>query len=247
MVEPAVGDPVAWRTIDELAGLVGAYCWVEHRLFEVAGAWASEPRVGETGTDAADGELRVWCAAAAQRHAALAGRWAERLPVRAGVDPAALVAPPVGLAERSTSWRPRGSWRPASAPWSRPSSPGSAGPMGPTWPFASPVSEASVMEVLEDARREGRAEIRGGRALLGRLEGAGPPRSSPGDNVPTGVCRPGRFACCTPCLTAPLHLVSSQASDQERAPAAWNERPASRCLPSLNTGRFGDHLGQGTN
>ncbi len=34
--------PRAWRGIDELAGLVGAYCWVENRIFEVSGAWATD-------------------------------------------------------------------------------------------------------------------------------------------------------------------------------------------------------------
>jgi hypothetical protein len=177
VAEPAVGDPVAWRTIDELAGLVGAYCWVEHRLFEVAGAWASAPVVGEASTDAAEGELRVWCAAAAQRHGALAGRWAQRLPVRAGVDPAELVGPPVGLGpalDELAATRELASGVGALVetvlPWV-------GGAYGSHLAIASPVSEASVMEVLVDARREGRAEIRGGRALLGRLEGAGtPPR-----------------------------------------------------------------------
>ena len=33
----------AWRGIDELAGLVGAYSWVENRIFGLSGAWASGP------------------------------------------------------------------------------------------------------------------------------------------------------------------------------------------------------------
>jgi hypothetical protein len=40
---------------------------------------------------------------------------------------------------------------------------------------ATPVSEASVMEVLVEGRREGWGEIQGGRALLGRLAEAGKP------------------------------------------------------------------------
>ncbi len=84
VAERVAGDAVAWRGIDELAGLVGAYCWVEHRLFEVTGAWASVPEAGGASIDSADAELRVWCAATAQRHGALAGRWAERFSCSAG-------------------------------------------------------------------------------------------------------------------------------------------------------------------
>ena len=175
MADPAVRHPVAWRTIDELAGLVGAYCWVEHRLFEVTGAWASEPGSGEARVDAADGELRVWCAAAAQRHGALGERWAARLPVRAGVDPAALVAAPAGLdgaldelaATKELAAGVRALVETV-LPWI-------AGAYGSHLAAASPVSEASVMEVLVEAGRETRAETGGGRSLLERLEAAGTP------------------------------------------------------------------------
>lgn len=175
MAEAADGDGVAWRTIDDLAGLVGAYCWVEHRLFEVTGVWASVPEAGGSSPDATDGGLRVWCAATAQRHGALAGRWAERLPVRAGVDAAALVAAPAGLAEALDELGATKELATGVAtlvetvlPWVR-------GVYGSHLAAASPVSEASVMEVLVEARRGGRAEIRGGRSLLEQLEGAGPP------------------------------------------------------------------------
>ena len=30
-----------WRSIDELAGLIGVYCWVENRIFELSGFWAT--------------------------------------------------------------------------------------------------------------------------------------------------------------------------------------------------------------
>jgi len=79
-----------WRGIDELAGLVGAYCWVENRIFELSGAWASDEHGG------LESALRVWCAGVSRRHGALAARWAERLPVRAGVDRATLVVAPAG-------------------------------------------------------------------------------------------------------------------------------------------------------
>ena len=90
MPESATDEGSTWRTIDELAALVGAYCWIEHRIFEVTGAWATGSRPADD--DVA--ELRVWAAATSRRHGTLAGRWAERLPVRAGVDAAALVEAP---------------------------------------------------------------------------------------------------------------------------------------------------------
>src|SRR5580700_1137743 len=89
----------AWRGIDELAGLVGAYCWVENRIFEVSGSWATEGGDEPDGGDPDGGlepALRVWCAGVSRRHGLLAARWAERLPVRAGVDGAALVTAPAG-------------------------------------------------------------------------------------------------------------------------------------------------------
>jgi hypothetical protein len=174
VAEPAVDD-VAWRTIDELAGAVGAYCWVEHRLFEVTGGWASDPSAGGARTAVAEGELRVWCAAAAQRHGALAGRWAGCLPVRAGVDPAALVAAPTGVAEAMEELAAAeelaagvGTLVEVVLPWV-------GAVYGSHLAVASPVSEAAVMEVLVEAGRQGRAEARSGRALLERLDVAGTP------------------------------------------------------------------------
>ncbi len=177
MAEPAVADS-SWRTIDELGGLVGAYCWLERRLFEVTGAWASELTAGEARVGAADGELRLWCAATSRRHGVLASRWAERLPVRAGVDAAALVvAPkrPAGLVEVFEELAATkeltvgfGALVESVLPWV-------VAVYGTHLAVASPVAEASVMEVLAAAGRQGRAEIRDGRSLLERLEGAGTP------------------------------------------------------------------------
>lgn len=87
-------EAVAWRPIDDLARVVGHYSWIEHRIFEVAGAWsghAAPPAGGDR-----EAEVRVWCAAVSRRHAEVARSWAERLPVRAGIDAAALVAAPPG-------------------------------------------------------------------------------------------------------------------------------------------------------
>ena len=177
MAETTAGGPGGWRGIDELAELVGAYCWVERRIFELAGGWA----VGPGGTDEGDegaAELRVFWAAASRRHGALAGRWAERLPVRAGVDAAGLVSAPDGPlagALEALGSEPGG--------WAR-----AEGLVGAVLPrlaavyeahlrTASPVSEGPVMEDLVAALRAAAAEIRGGRALLealpGRSEAAG--------------------------------------------------------------------------
>src|SRR6185437_16969977 len=129
---------------------------------------------------------RVWSAATSRRHGVLAGRWAERLPVRAGVEPAALVdapAEPKGLAE---AFEELGAAKELAAgvsaltetvlPWV-------GGVYGSHLAVATPVSEASVMEVLVEARREGSAEIQGGRTLPGRLPEAGTPSGHIGEVV----------------------------------------------------------------
>ena len=172
--EPEAVEGGAWRTIDQLAALVGAYCWVEHRLFEVTGAWAT----GSGAQDDGGAALRVWSAATSRRHGALAGHWAERLPVRAGVDPAALVVAPSEPAGLPGAFEELASAKElvvgVSAlvetvlPWV-------GGVYGSHLAVATPVSEASVMEVLVEARRDGSAEIRGGRTLLGGLPEAGTP------------------------------------------------------------------------
>jgi hypothetical protein len=172
--EPAAGEERGWRTIEELAALVGAYCWLEHRIFEVTGAWATAP--GPVDEDVA--ELRVWSAATSRRHGALAGRWAERLPVRAGVGSGALVTAPAGPRGLAEAFEELGATKEPAVgvsamvetvlPWV-------GGVYGSHLGAATPVSEASVMEVLVEARREGSAEIRGGRSLLGRLPAAGKP------------------------------------------------------------------------
>jgi len=91
-----------WRTIDQLADVVGAYCWLERRIFALTGAWASAPagpgrsQPDPCEPDPCEPELRVFLAAASRRHAELAECWYERLPQRAGVDRAALVVAPSG-------------------------------------------------------------------------------------------------------------------------------------------------------
>jgi hypothetical protein len=160
-----------WRSIDDLAALVGAYCWLEHRLFELTGCWATEPR-DRDGSDAHLAECRVWCAASSRRHGALAGRWAEHLPVRAGVDPAALVTAPEGplapaLEELAGTEALEGVRLLVETvlPWLN-------GVYAAHLGQASPVREAPVIEVLVEGRRAATGEIRGGQSLLRRLPAA---------------------------------------------------------------------------
>jgi hypothetical protein len=172
--EAGGGQEVAWRSIDELAALVGAYCWLEQRIFEVTGAWA-------TGSGPADGngaELRVWSAATSRRHGDLAGRWAERLPVRAGIDRSALVTAPEAPGGVAAALEELAAEKDLAAgvsalvetvlPWV-------GGVYGSHLAVAAPVTEAPVMEILLEARREGSAEIRAGRTLLGGMSGARSP------------------------------------------------------------------------
>jgi hypothetical protein len=180
--EPAAAGGGAWRTIEELAALVGAYCWIEQRIFEVTGAWATGP--GPMDDDIA--ELRVWAAATSRRHGTLAGRWAERLPARAGVEPASLVTAPSGPAGVAEAFGELGGTKELAAgaaalvetvlPWV-------GGVFSSHLAVAIPVSEASVMEVLVEGRREASAEIRGGRTLLGRLPEARTPSRHLGEAV----------------------------------------------------------------
>jgi hypothetical protein len=71
-------------TLAEAAALAGGHCWVERRLFEVLGAWSAHT-AGADATLALDRH--------AQHAAWRAAQWWDRLPVLAGVDREALVAP----------------------------------------------------------------------------------------------------------------------------------------------------------
>ena len=171
-------DIGTWRGIDELAGLVGAYCWVDRRIFALTGRWASEPSV--TGVGGA--ELTVWCAATSRRHGEGAERWAARLPVRAGVDGSGLVAAPAGPLEEAFE---------ALAAEPGPAA-GAAVLVETVLPrlsrvyeahlaAATPVSEAPVMEVLAQAHRELAGEIRDGRTALGGFPEVRAPEASTGE------------------------------------------------------------------
>ncbi len=170
MAEAASGATPRWRDIGELAELVGAYCWLEHRIFELTGAWASAPGTAED--PSAAGELSVFCAALSRRHGARAESWARRLPVRAAVDPLALVRAPDGPlagALDALASEPDGLVRvSALVETVLPC-------LGRVYEAheatAAAVSEGPVLEILVRARRELAGEIRGGGALPG-LAGA---------------------------------------------------------------------------
>jgi hypothetical protein len=187
---PGIGSGVghaAFRSIGELAELCGRYCWVERRIFELTGIRASRPASApsadsadsadsETGSPhtgdpgAIDPEIRVVLSAMSAGHGFLAAQWRERLPVRAGVDADALIAPPPGpltealdlieaephltlvlggLATQVLPWLEDGYRRQLAQ--------------------ASPVSEAPVRAVLDWAALSTAREIRTADLLLRRL------------------------------------------------------------------------------
>jgi hypothetical protein len=156
----------SWRTIGQLAELVGDYCWVERRLFALTGEWASAPE--------GDAEIRLFFAAASRRHAELAERWCDRLPVRAGVERAALISPPSAPAAAALD-------RLQAEPGARGRLAGLVGVVlprlvaayGDHLSHASPVSEGPVLAVLGPARRTGSEEMESGLALLERVPGPG--------------------------------------------------------------------------
>jgi hypothetical protein len=154
-----------WRGIDELAGLIGCYCWVENRIFELAGVWATATDGGPwSGLEPAQ---RVWCAGVSRRHGLLAERWAERLPVRAGVDGAALVTAPAGpLAGDLDTLAGAADARIGLAAMVDALLPCLRAVYAVHLGTASPVAEAPVLEVLAGAGGDLAAEIRGGRTLL---------------------------------------------------------------------------------
>jgi hypothetical protein len=163
---PGVIADASFRTIDELAERCGSYCWLEIRLFELTGRWASAPAIRPGRSDP---EIRLFLSEMSARHGFLAGQWHDRLPVRAGVDVNALVVPPPGPAREALDLfgadldlvavlgglvehiLPR-----------------LLTTYGDHLVRASPVGEAPVRAVLESAGFRGGPEVLDGRALLQR-------------------------------------------------------------------------------
>ena len=79
-------DPAGPLDLHSGARLIGAYCAVERRLFEVAGAGSTRPD--------APPEAAIFLSALSAEHAWHAELWADRLPVLGTIDPSTLVAIP---------------------------------------------------------------------------------------------------------------------------------------------------------
>jgi hypothetical protein len=162
------GPDPTWRGIDDLARRVGAYCWAEHRVFELTGRWAS---------GAGDPEIRVYCSAVSARHAGWSAQWRDRLPVRAGVDVAALVAGPgPAAAEAAALLEDQDHPLLQLAGLVDVVLPRLQAAYGAHLAVASPVSEGPVIAVLRQIGWVGAAEVGQGRALLedrlSRVDGA---------------------------------------------------------------------------
>jgi hypothetical protein len=164
-----------FRTIGDLAERCGQYCWIENRLFALTGMWASAPgAAGAAGAAGAlEAEIRVACSAMSSWHGFVAGQWWDRLPVRAGVDPAALVVPPPGpfgpvfeLLEADADLRG------ALGGLAEQILPALLGVYDEHLAGASPVSEAPVRALLGLIRPQLILEIERGREVLRQGPGA---------------------------------------------------------------------------
>ena len=87
------GDSVEPTPLDlhEAAGLVGAYCAIERRLFELTGSSATGPEMAP--------DTQVYLDSLSAEHAWHAELWADRLPVVSGIDAQALVVIPAPARE----------------------------------------------------------------------------------------------------------------------------------------------------
>jgi hypothetical protein len=92
-----LGDDVAGVDTGPVASwavqgrVIGAYQWIERRLFEVLGGWV---------TTEALPEARLVFDVYSQQHAWHAELWSDRLPVRDGLDPATLTVAPRAEVDR---------------------------------------------------------------------------------------------------------------------------------------------------
>ncbi|MGH9045796.1 MAG: hypothetical protein ACRDVW_00610 [Acidimicrobiales bacterium] len=84
MTGPA-GQEAALR-LEQAAALLGAYCAIERRLFELTGAMAQDPEMPK--------EVQLYLDTLSAQHAWHAELWADRLPVVASIDAQALVVVP---------------------------------------------------------------------------------------------------------------------------------------------------------
>jgi hypothetical protein len=151
-----VSSAETFRTIDELAEQCGHCCWVETKLFEVTGQWAS-----------GDGpsEWRLFCSVVSGQHADLASQWRSRLPVRAGVYQETLVRPPATM-RSALAGLGEGAIEAGLPVLLREILPELVVEYGDLLDRASPVREAPVMALLTRAVHVHSDTIRRGQALL---------------------------------------------------------------------------------
>jgi hypothetical protein len=178
VAEPEASEDASFWTIDQLATRCGHYCWLERRLFELAGSRASAATSGAAAPGVADpgqAEIRVFLSVLSARHADLAGRWRARLPVRAGVDPHALIVrPPGAIGEVLDLIEAQPDLPSVLAGLVEQILPRLGQSYGRHLARATPVSEAPVRATLELALAWGGGEVAGGRTLLqGQTEGPG--------------------------------------------------------------------------
>ena len=81
---PDSPDGLAGLTLGQAAERLGAYRWVEQRLFELTGAWAAE---------ATSPDVRIHLDVVSGQHAWHTQLWGDRLPVLDGADHDALTRP----------------------------------------------------------------------------------------------------------------------------------------------------------
>jgi hypothetical protein len=157
------------RTIGQLADRVGAYAWVEDRLFALMGQWAVGGEGGERRP-----EVTVFLSTESRRHGALALAWHERLPVRAGVDRDQLViAPPGPLAEVFERLEREGEVATRLAGLAGVILPRVLASYAEHLASANPASEGPVLAVLQRARHGGSMEIAVGQSLMVENNGSG--------------------------------------------------------------------------
>jgi hypothetical protein len=85
------GDPgPSALDLHQASGMLGAYCALERRLFELTGSASAEPEM--------PAEASVYLDSLSAEHAWHAELWADRLPVVSGIDAEALVVLPEAAA-----------------------------------------------------------------------------------------------------------------------------------------------------
>ena len=89
LLDPAAGEQWPAMPLDRTAALVGEYRWIETALFALLGTWVADMPIAG---------VQVHLDSQSMRHAWDAELWADRLPVRHGVDPDALTRPSTATA-----------------------------------------------------------------------------------------------------------------------------------------------------